>query len=189
MNHSTYLARFSLPALSAILLSLGVARATAADAMANAQPMAPTAAIAVLVPGSGSSVHGTVTFTQEHDGVRVKADVTGLTPGLHGFHVHEKGDLSKGDLTSAGGHFNPEHHHHAGRDAMDRHAGDLGNLEAGADGHATLDVVDTHLKLSGPESIIGRGVIVHAKADDMKSQPAGDAGSRVAGGVIGVTSP
>jgi Cu-Zn family superoxide dismutase len=145
-----------------------------------------TAAIAVLVPGSGSSVSGTVKFTQESEGVRVQADVKGLTPGAHGFHVHEKGDLSKPDLTSAGGHFNPAGHSHGAPSAAQRHLGDLGNLEAGADGRATVDFVDPQLKLAGADSIIGRAVIVHEKGDDLKSQPTGNAGGRVAGGVIGI---
>jgi Cu-Zn family superoxide dismutase len=145
-----------------------------------------TSAIAVLVPGGGSSVSGTVKFTSESGGVRVQADVRGLTPGAHGFHVHEKGDLSKADLTSAGGHFNPGGHSHGAPSAPQRHLGDLGNLEAGADGHATADFVDPLLQLAGADSIIGRAVIVHEKADDLKSQPTGNAGGRVAGGVIGV---
>lgn len=184
------LPRLALPLASTLLL------ATAGFAAHHAQPAhemhgtasAPvgTSAIAVLVPGADSKVTGTVTFTQEKDGVRVDADVRGLTPGAHGFHVHEKGDLSKPDLTSAGGHFNPTGHPHAARDAAERHIGDLGNLEAGADGWAKLSFVDSKLQLSGPHSIIGRAVIVHAKADDLKSQPTGDAGGRVAGGVIGI---
>ncbi|PTX91839.1 superoxide dismutase family protein [Opitutus sp. ER46] len=158
--------------------------------MHGAKPPVPAgaSAIAVLVPGSGSQVTGTVKFTQVADGVRVEADVQGLTPGAHGFHVHEKGDLSKPDLTSAGGHFNPEGHPHAARTATERHAGDLGNLEAGPDGHALVDFVDPKLQLTGPHAIIGRAVIIHAKADDLKSQPTGDAGGRVAGGVIGLVS-
>lgn len=149
----------------------------------------PKAALAVLVSGSGSNVKGTIKFTQEANGVRVEANVEGLTPGQHGFHVHEHGDLSKPDLTSAGGHFNPGKHKHAGRDAAERHIGDLGNLEAGADGRATASFVDPHLKLHGAHSILGRAVIIHAKADDLKSQPTGDAGGRVAGGVIGIAAP
>lgn len=143
-------------------------------------------AIAVLVPGNDSGVSGTVTFTKVKDGVRVVADVKGLTPGKHGFHVHEFGDLSKADLTSTGGHFNPEGHAHAGPDAEERHVGDLGNLEADARGHAKADFVDKKIKLSGEHSIIGLAVIVHAGEDDLKSQPTGDAGGRVAGGVIAI---
>lgn len=162
------------------LVAFGLASAVAAETSGV------NSAVAVLVAGGDSHVKGTVHFTRENDGVRVKASIDGLTPGQHGFHVHEFGDLSKPDLTSAGGHFNPEHHHHAGRDASERHVGDLGNLEADANGHAEVDFVDQHLQLDGPNSIVGRSVIVHGKADDLKSQPAGDAGPRVAGGVIGI---
>jgi len=145
-----------------------------------------TTAIAVLVPGNASGVSGTVRFTQEADGVRVEADISGLTPGRHGFHIHEKGDLSSPDLTSTGGHFNPDGMTHGAPTAATRHVGDLGNLEAGADGHATASFVDSQIQLAGPHSIIGRGVIVHAGTDDLTTQPTGAAGGRVAGGVIGI---
>jgi superoxide dismutase, Cu-Zn family len=158
-------------------------------AMAPASVPVGYKAIAVLVPGVDSAVSGSVTFEQVADGVRVVAHVTGLTPGKHGFHVHQKGDLSKADLTSTGGHFNPSGHEHAGPMASMRHVGDLGNLVADASGLATMDVVDHQLALAGEDSIIGRGVIVHAGEDDLKSQPTGNAGGRVAGGVIGVVGP
>lgn len=180
--------QFSRPVLAFAALLLGSAPLRAADEHGSHGAKAPVGAwaIAVLVPAANSQVSGVVHFTQERDGVRVKAQVNGLTPGDHGFHVHEKGDLSKPDLTSAGGHFNPTGHPHAGPNADERHLGDLGNLRAGADGTATLDFVDPKIQLAGPHSIIGRAVIVHEKADDLTSQPTGDAGGRVAGGVIGV---
>ena len=143
-------------------------------------------AIAVLVAGNDSGVSGTVTFEQTPAGVRVVADVKGLTPGKHGFHVHQKGDLSAPDLTSTGGHFNPTGHDHAGPMDAVRHVGDLGNLEADANGHAHADFVDHKLALAGEHSIIGRGLIVHAGEDDLMSQPTGNAGGRVAGAVIGI---
>jgi Cu-Zn family superoxide dismutase len=143
-------------------------------------------AIAVLHPASGSHVTGTVTFTKVDDGVRVVADVEGLTPGEHGFHVHEFGDCSAADATTAGPHFNPGKHQHAGPDAEMRHEGDLGNLTADASGKAHYDRVDKALKLSGEHSIMGRSLIVHEKADDLKTQPTGNAGARVACGVIGL---
>ncbi len=183
------LARFAAAAASFFILSFAAPSASAEEhthASPSAAPATVTSAIAVLIPAADSHVAGTVKFTQESEGVRVEADITGLTPGKHGFHVHEKGDLSKPDLTSAGGHFNPESQPHADRTAGERHVGDLGNLEAGADGHATASFVDSRIKLSGPNSIIGRAVIVHAKADDLKSQPTGESGGRVAGGVVGI---
>lgn len=143
-----------------------------------------TTAVAKLKPAEGQNVSGTVTFTKVADGVRVVADVNGLTPGKHGFHVHEKGDLSAPDLSSAGGHFNPEGEQHGAPGDEHRHVGDLGNLEADANGHATLDVVDHMIALSGKDSIVGHAVIIHGGADDLKSQPSGAAGPRVAGGLI-----
>src|ERR1700730_12842865 len=121
-------------------------------------------AIAVLHPASGSQVMGTVTFTKANDAVQVVADVTGLTPGKHGFHIHEFGDCSATDATSAGGHFNPTHKPHGAPDAAERHAGDLGNVEADSTGKAHLELKDNMLKLSGENSILGRGVIVQSKA-------------------------
>jgi Cu-Zn family superoxide dismutase len=146
-------------------------------------------AIAVLHPASGSQVMGTVTFTKTDGGIQVVADITGLTPGQHGFHIHEFGDCSAPDATSAGGHFNPSKNPHAGHDDAKRHEGDLGNIEADSSGKAHLELTDKMMTMSGEKSIIGRGVIVHEKADDLKTQPTGNAGGRVACGVIGVAKP
>ncbi|MEP7072498.1 MAG: superoxide dismutase family protein [Verrucomicrobiota bacterium] len=148
-----------------------------------------TKAIAVLHPTQGSSVGGTVTFTADGDTVKVVADLTGLTAGKHGFHIHEFGDCSDPKAASAGGHFNPANHQHGAPDATDRHAGDLGNIEADASGKAHLEMTDQMMKLSGADSIVGHAVIVHEKADDLKTQPTGDAGGRLACGVIGIAKP
>ena len=155
--------------------------------LANAQE--PTKAIAVLHPTAGNNVTGLVTFTKSGDAVKVVADVAGLTPGKHGFHVHEFGDCSSSDGSSAGGHFNPTHKQHGAPDASDRHAGDLGNIEADASGKAHLEWSDKVMKLSGADSIVGHAVIVHEKTDDLKTQPTGNAGGRLACGVIGVAKP
>lgn len=146
-------------------------------------------AIAVLHPASGSQVAGTVTFTTRDDGIQVVADVTGLAPGKHGFHIHEFGDCSAVDASSAGSHFNPTHKAHGGPEMKERHIGDLGNLEADASGKAHLEWKDKTMKLTGASSILGYAVIVHEKEDDLKSQPVGNAGGRVACGVIGVAKP
>jgi Cu-Zn family superoxide dismutase len=158
----------------------------AADAISGLAMPAPAAAVAVLIPTKGNAVQGVVHFTRVANGVHVVARVSGLKPGEHGFHIHEYGDASSPDGTAAGGHFNPEHKDHGGPTVMDRHAGDLGNLQADADGNATVDYVDEMITLDGAESIIGRGVIVHADPDDFKTQPTGNAGKRVACGVIGI---
>ncbi len=175
-------------ALSALLLSSMVVRAADMMPMTPAMPMAAPvkAAVVLLIPTAGNSVTGTVRFTQIDGGVRVVADVSGLKQGVHGFHIHEFGDITAADGMSAGGHLNPGHAKHGAPDAAERHEGDLGNLTADANGHATLNYIDTVITLNGPTSIIGRGVVVHADADDLKSQPVGNAGKRVATGVIGV---
>ena len=160
-----------------------------AAVVVSAQAQSVTKAVAALSPTKGSHVSGTVTFTPVTGGVRIVADVTGLTPGEHGFHIHEFGDCSAPDATSAGGHFNPHHTQHGAPDAAVRHAGDFGNLEADASGKANYERVDTTISLDGADSIVGHGVIVHEKVDDLKTQPTGNAGARVACGVIGVAKP
>ncbi len=145
-----------------------------------------TNAVAVIHPTEGNNVKGLVTFTLEGDSIKVVADVEGLTPGKHGFHIHEFGDCSKSDGTSAGGHFNPTNKPHGAPTDTSRHVGDLGNIEANKDGKAHLEWVDNLITFSGGNSIIGRGIIIHAGEDDLKSQPTGDAGARVACGVIGI---
>jgi superoxide dismutase, Cu-Zn family len=150
---------------------------------------APTKAVAVVHALGDTKTAGKVTFTKVADGIEIVADVTGLTPGKHGFHVHEFGDCSMMDGTCAGGHFNPDGMPHAGPDAAKRHVGDFGNLEADAEGHAHYSRVDKDIAFSGPHSIIGRSIIVHGGADDLTTQPSGNAGARVGCGVIGIADP
>jgi Cu-Zn family superoxide dismutase len=147
---------------------------------------APKKAICVLTPTKGSKVSGIVTFTVKGDTVEISGEIVGLSPGKHGFHVHEFGDLNSPDGLATGGHFNPDKEKHGSPDDKERHVGDLGNITADADGKATIKMMDKMVKLAGPHSVIGRGLIVHAKEDDLKTQPTGDAGGRVAQGVIGV---
>ncbi|MCL2877265.1 MAG: superoxide dismutase family protein [Acidobacteria bacterium] len=139
-------------------------------------------ATAVLSPTEGNIVQGKVAFQQEAHGIRLIAEVSGLTPGSHGFHVHEKGDCSAPDASSAGGHFNP--HGAAHGKPGEGHAGDLPALEADADGNARLNVLLTSLEITGEHGILGRGLIIHADPDDYVSQPTGNAGVRVACAVI-----
>lgn len=159
--------------------------------MTAQQPAAATAvtkAVCMVHPLGDSKAKGKVTFTKQADGVMVTAEVSGLTPGDHGFHVHEWGDASSPDGASAGGHFNPTHKQHGRPDANDRHAGDFGNLTADAQGNAKYSRVDKAMTLEGPTSVIGRSIIIHANPDDF-SQPTGNAGGRVAVGVIGIANP
>ena len=141
-------------------------------------------AVAELSPTQGNNVRGVVRFTETGKGVQVVADITGLTPGKHGFHIHEKGDCSAPDAISAGAHFNPTGAKHGAPDAADRHVGDLGNITADANGKAQYKRLDTQLSFDGAASILNRAVIVHAVPDDLMTQPTGNAGARVACGVI-----
>jgi len=143
-------------------------------------------AVAVIHPTEGNSVSGTVTFTKVDNGIKIVADISGLTPGKHGFHIHEYGDCTAKDGTSAGGHFNPENVKHGGPNDKVRHVGDLGNLDAGQDGKAHYERVDNVIAFSGSHDIIGRAIIIHAGEDDLNTQPTGAAGARVACGVIGI---
>jgi Cu-Zn family superoxide dismutase len=144
----------------------------------------PDRAVAQLNPTQGNKVHGTVTFTKVSSGVRVVADIYDLTPGPHGFHIHEKGDCSAPDASSAGGHFNPAGMPHGGPGSVRRHSGDFGNLVADSEGHARIKFIDPLLTFQGPSTIVGHAVVVHEKADDMITQPTGNAGARLACGVI-----
>ncbi|MGA3116339.1 MAG: superoxide dismutase family protein [Syntrophobacteraceae bacterium] len=167
--------------LSGIIL--GVALAGCSRKVAEVQVKD---AIAVMNPTEGSKVLGVVSFTKDGKGVRIVAKIEGLSPGPHGFHIHEFGNCTSPEANSAGGHFNPTDMPHAGPKSEKRHAGDLGNLEADKNGVARLEWTDNVMVLEGPESIIGRSVIVHAQADDLKTQPTGASGARVACGVIGI---
>lgn len=175
--------RLALPA--AVLLPLALL------ACSNIQPSAPAqSAQAVLhattvAQPTGQPVEGVIDFDQMRDGsVRVSGSVRHLAPGSEvGFHIHEKG-VCEGDGTSAGGHFNPQGKKH-GKPGKG-HAGDLPMLQADTSGTATVDYTSRGIELSGANSIVGRGLIVHRDADDYKTQPTGNAGPRIACGVITV---
>ncbi len=143
-------------------------------------------AICVLYPTEGHQTKGVIKFTRTKKGVLVNVHISGLTPGKHGFHIHEFGDASSSDGTAAGGHFNPDGHEHGAPCGSKRHAGDLGNVEANQEGIAKMELLVKDLKLNGSHSIIGRSIIVHIHEDDLSSQPTGNAGARVACGVIGI---
>lgn len=161
--------------------------ATPTEQPTGEQPAAAGGATAVaeMKSASGSTVTGTVTFTEKEGKTEVAIDLKGLKPGDHGIHIHEKGDCSAPDAKSAGDHFNPAKAPHGAPDAPQHHAGDLGNITAGEDGVAQKTVtVDFLTVAEGEKSAVGRAVIVHEKQDDLKSQPAGNAGARVACGVV-----
>ncbi|MCH7827609.1 MAG: superoxide dismutase family protein [Bacteroidetes bacterium] len=146
-----------------------------------------TKAVAVINPTQGNKVSGLVTFTKVKNGIKVVADIEGLTLGKHGFHIHQFGDCSDPKGKSAGGHFNPDGVKHTGHNSAVRHVGDFGNLTADKDGKAHIEFIDNLISFYGPNNIIGRGIIIHGGADDFKSQPSGNAGPRVACGAIALS--
>ncbi|KAG2580744.1 hypothetical protein PVAP13_6NG362500 [Panicum virgatum] len=149
----------------------------------------------VAGPGGAAAARalGVVTLTQEDDGpTTVNVRVTGLTPGLHGFHLHEFGDTTNGCI-STGPHFNPNNLTHGAPEDEVRHAGDLGNIVANAEGVAEATIVDNQIPLSGTNSVVGRAFVVHELEDDLGkgghelSLSTGNAGGRLACGVVGLT--
>lgn len=159
------------------------ASAPAAEAIVEAagQP----AAVATVEARSGSAVGGAVEFVPLADGkTRVVLHFTGLTPGPHGVHLHELGDCSAPDAASAGPHWNPTGQSHGGPGGPQHHAGDLGNVIAGEDGKATAVLESDDFTVDGENSVLGKAVVVHASADDLTSQPAGNSGGRIGCGVI-----
>jgi superoxide dismutase, Cu-Zn family len=147
-------------------------------------------AMATLDSTSGSTAKGVVHFTDVGDGnVEVQADLTGVPPGVHGFHIHEKGDCGN-NATNAGGHFNPTGMIHGAPDAVSHHAGDFGNVTADANGevHTRFTTHSISLKSGDTTYAVGHAVVLHGNPDDLVSQPAGNAGPRIACGVIQVMS-
>ena len=166
---------------------VGAALVWMAGCASSADKAAPQA-MATIISESGTKVQGRALFTQlPAGGVKTEVWIENATPGTHGLHIHEKGDCSAPDATSAGGHFNPAGHPHAAPADQARHNGDLGNIEVGADGKGHLEITSDLLTVSpGPDSVIGKSVIFHEKADDLKTQPTGNAGARYGCGVIQV---
>jgi len=152
----------------------------------------PLKAICVL-KGDGAAT-GKVTLTQEKSDSEVvlQGKISGLAPGSHGFHIHEFGDNTNG-CTSAGAHFNPSGKTHGAPEDTERHVGDLGNVVANEEGVAEFEIKDRHVNLTGPNSVIGRSLVVHEQVDDLgrggheTSKTTGNAGARLACGVIGIT--
>lgn len=163
------------------------------EPVAESDPVSDDYAVAVLTGLNDSGVSGTVTFQAlGNDGVQIDYDLEGLTEGEHGFHLHQNGSCEPGEDGTpggaAGGHFNPMESPHGSPSASPsaRHAGDLGNVRvsASASGVARGSIADSVLAFGGPTDVVGKAVILHAGADDLTSQPSGDAGARVGCGVI-----
>lgn len=146
-------------------------------------------AVVTLTPAPGMDISGRITFHETERGVMVHAMVRGLTPGDHGFHIHEGTTCdpnSTPPFASAGGHFNPTLDPHGAPGPMPHHDGDMGNLHADRKGKANLVMVldDPRFTMSGPTSILNHAVIIHANPDDLHTQPTGSSGGRVACGII-----
>lgn len=150
--------------------------------------MAKPIATAQLQPTKDSTVAGTINFSLVDGQLRASGDITGLKPDSeHGFHIHEKGDCSAPDGTSAGGHFNPGSSEHGGISTAMHHGGDMPNIKADAQGNAHIDgpvASNVNVGVGDGFDIVGRGLIVHADPDDYKTQPTGNAGARLACAVI-----
>lgn len=164
--------------------------AETAEPQAGAPADAPrTTATASLFSAAGSEARGDLTLTFEGRAVRIQGELSGLAPGQeHGFHVHENGECTPPDFTSAGGHLNPTKDPHGGPKSAARHLGDMPNARADGNGRATIDVVVQGATLEdpdgGPNQILGKALVVHAMPDDYKTQPSGGSGDRIACGVI-----
>lgn len=143
-------------------------------------------AVATIESRSGSHVTGKAVFHEEGGKVMLKVKIEGAAPGTHAVHLHETGDCSAADGASAGGHWNPSHENHGKWSASPFHRGDIGNIEVGADGKGELTLTTDLWTIGGATEtdVIGKGVIVHAKADDFTTQPTGNAGGREGCGVV-----
>ena len=184
-NTSTRIINLSSLALAIIIIAGGCAQTETIEIEREFNAPKISKAVAVLHPTDGFDAKGTVYFTAVENGVQVTAEISGLSEGNKGFHIHQYGDCTATNGTSAGGHFNPEGMDHAGPTDAIRHMGDMGNITANAQGNAMIDYVDKTIHINMK---LGRGVIVHNGEDDLSSQPSGAAGPRVACGVIGVAS-
>ncbi len=143
-------------------------------------------AVAVIESKSDSHVTGKATFHAENGKVTLTIEIEGAEPGTHAVHLHDKGDCTAPDGASAGGHWNPSHEDHGKWATAHFHRGDIGNVEVGADGKGTLTLTTDLWTIGGaPETdVVGRAIIVHAKADDFTTQPTGNAGGRFGCGVV-----
>ena len=185
----------SLCAASAVLAGCGqrdkpaVADAPttpSAPAPADAAPP-PAGASVQLTPTQGTSASGTLTLAAEGESVRVTGTLQGLSPNSEfGFHIHEKGDCSAPDASSAGAHFNPGNSQHGNPQGEIHHAGDMLNAKSDAQGMAMVDAVASNVSLTGgqPNDVHGKAIVLHEKADDYATQPSGNSGARIACGVI-----
>ena len=146
-------------------------------------------ATAQVLPTDDHHVHGTVVFTRADHGIRIRADFAGLTPGHHGIQILEHGDCRALDAGSAGGHFNPDNVSQGCPISLERHVVDLGNVTTNYSGATTYDRIDAVIALEGPNSVIGRSIVVYAEQDDCSAARNGGVRTPIACGVIGIAAP
>lgn len=177
---------FGLAMGAAAAVVAGCGNMGASTPTSSAASVSATKATAALVAKSGTNTGGRVNFDQQTGGTMVTVQVTGLAPGsIHGFHVHEKGDCSAPDAMSAGGHFNPSGKQHGQMSMGEHHAGDMNNLTADASGNVRVQFLMPDVTVAtGPNSVVGRAVVVHKDPDDYRTQPTGNSGGRIACGVV-----
>jgi Cu-Zn family superoxide dismutase len=147
-------------------------------------------AVAVMSPTEGNNARGVLRFTETNGKIKIVAEIEGLSKNqMHAMHIHQWGDITGKNGKATGGHYNPKSHDHGLPGKPHRHAGDLGNLQADANGKARYELTVENISIAGSKNpIVGRGVIIHAKKDD-GGQPTGNAGPRIAQGVIGIRKP
>ncbi|HKQ61268.1 MAG TPA: superoxide dismutase family protein [Candidatus Polarisedimenticolaceae bacterium] len=175
----------TLPSILLSAAGLALVAGLVARAAETPKPAEPKAA-AKIDAKSGSTVNGIATFSAAAGKVTLKLELRGATPGEHAVHLHEKGDCSAADATSAGGHWNPTSVNHGKWGTSPFHLGDIGNVKVGTDGTGELTLTTDKWTIGdgGPGDVVGKAVIVHAAIDDFKTQPTGNAGGRVGCGVI-----
>lgn len=177
-----------ITALAAAALLIGCSQANDGKQGAASTGAAAKSVKVTLAPTQGHNAHGELTLSAAGTGVRITGKVDGLAPGSeHGFHIHEKGDCSAPDASSAGGHFNPSGTPHGSPGSGAHHAGDIRNLVADGSGSANVDVIVEGVSIGGQNDVLGKAVVVHESPDDYASQPAGNSGARIACGVIPAT--
>jgi len=175
--------------MTASVALLALSGCQAAEPVVQMEAAAPPAELTVPMVGSSGQMIGTAKLSPVEGGVRIRIQAAGLKPGLHGFHIHEKPLCEGPEFTSAGSHFNPGHKQHGFENPQGAHAGDLPNLQVNEQGVAQADFITKSVVLdkNQPNSLYtggGTSLVIHEQPDDLKTDPAGNSGKRIACGVV-----